>query len=167
MTGTGGAEPEAEAEGAGGGPPGGAARVRRRRGFWATAAVRSLQVLLGLAVGLVVAEGLFRWRDRGAFPHLNLYVADPEVGLRLRPNAAQAVQFGGAAVTSVRTNSQGYRGGEWPPPGDVATGEVLVLGDSQAFGLGVEETETLAALLARERGGSVLNAGVPTWGPPE
>jgi hypothetical protein len=35
-----------------------------------------LQVLGGLAFGIALAEGAFRIRDRGSFPHLNCYVAD-------------------------------------------------------------------------------------------
>lgn len=129
-----------------------------------TRAKRALSVLLGLAAGLGIAEGAFRARDGGAFPHLNVYLADPELGVRLQPGATQRVAFGGNPVTRVRVNAQGYRGEDWPAPsGD----EVLVVGDSMAFGLGVEEGDTFAAKLGQEMGARVANAGVPTYGPPE
>lgn len=122
------------------------------------------QVILGLGVGLLLAEGLFWMRDDGAFPHLNVYVADPKLGVRLKPGASQKIAFGGSPVTSVRINASGLRGADLPPPsGD----EIIVIGDSQVFGLGVEETETASAELSRKLKRQVINAGVPTYGPPE
>jgi len=121
-------------------------------------------VLGGLVVGLVVAELVFRHRDDGAFPHLNLYVEDPALGVRLEPGATQKLAFGGNPVTRVRINGEGYRGGAWPAPG---TDDVLVIGDSQVFGLGVEEDQTFSAELGRLLGRTVINGGVPTYGPAE
>jgi acetyltransferase AlgX (SGNH hydrolase-like protein) len=121
-------------------------------------------MLAGLAVGLVIMEFTFRHRDGGAFPHLNFYRPDPALGVRLEPGATEQIAFGGNPITSVRINAAGYRGADWPAPGK---DEVLVVGDSQVFGLGVEEAQTfstgLAALLHRP----VINAGVPTYGPDE
>lgn len=113
---------------------------------------------------LVGAELAFRHADDGAFPHLNVYEADGALGTRLRPGASQRVSFHGNPVTDVRINAAGFRGGEWPAHTE---GEVVMVGDSQVFGLGVEERETIAAQLARETGRSVINAGVPTYGPDE
>jgi lysophospholipase L1-like esterase len=133
------------------------------------AARRGIAVVLGLAAGLAAAEGIFYARDQGAFPHLNLYVPDDELGVRLRPGASQRLAFSGNPVTEVRINAAGFRGAELPPPSD---NEILVVGDSQVFGLGVEEDQTFSAELARilETKGqprAVLNAGVPTYGPAE
>ncbi len=125
---------------------------------------RLLQVLLGLTVGLVVAEAVFWFRDDGAFPHLNVYVEDPELGVRLRPGATQRVRFGGNPTSSVRINSAGYRGADWPA---IAANAIAVVGDSQVFGLGVEESESFVTQLGLHTGRPVLNAGVPTLGPPE
>ncbi len=50
--------------------------------------------------------------------------------------------FGGSAVTHVRINSEGLRGPELAAP---STDEVVMVGDSQVFGLGVEDTEAAAA----------------------
>jgi len=118
----------------------------------------------GLAAGLALAELAFRMRDRGAFPHLNTYVPDAELGLRLMPGAEEKISFGGNPVTSVRINRDGYRGADLPAPG---RDEVLVVGDSQVFGLGVEEDQTFAHGLAAKLGRTVVNAGVPTYGPAE
>src|SRR5690606_22323976 len=62
-------------------------------------------------------------------------------------------------------NRQGYRGADWPD--DPAEGEILIVGDSQVFGLGVDDDQTFAAGLAEHTGRPVLNAGVPTYGPLE
>ncbi|MBL8915861.1 MAG: hypothetical protein JNM17_34500 [Archangium sp.] len=123
-----------------------------------------LKVLLGLALGLVIAEFAFRMRDEGAFPHLNFYKPDDALGVRLEPNATMKLRVANNAVTTVTTNSKGYRGAEWPAP---SGNDVLVLGDSQTFGLGVNDDETFAAVLGKELGAPALNLGVPTWGPLE
>ncbi|HEU4536157.1 MAG TPA: hypothetical protein VFS00_18660 [Polyangiaceae bacterium] len=126
---------------------------------------KALRVLLGVTLGLALAEGAAYWRDDGAFPHLNVYEPDPRLGARLRPGATERVAFSGNPVTSVRINREGFRGADFPPP---AAGETLVLGDSQTFGLGVEEGETFSARLEQRLGrGRVINAGVPTYGPLE
>jgi len=136
-------------------------RLRSRRLRWLA---RIAMALAGIVIGLVVAELAFRYRDGGAFPHLNVYVADPELGVRLAPGASQELAFGGNPITHVRINADGFRGGALPPPGE---GEVLVVGDSQVFGLGVEEDQTFAARLQAALGRTVVNAGVPTYGPDE
>jgi hypothetical protein len=136
-----------------------------RRSRLRAIAVRTVQVVLGLVLGLACAEWIFRARDHGAFPHLNCYVADSSLGVRLRPGARQRVQFGGNAPSDVRINAQGYRGPDFPAP---SADEVLVVGDSQVFGLGVEEHEAFVAKLGPALGGKqVIGAGVPTYGPLE
>jgi hypothetical protein len=120
--------------------------------------------LAGIAVALVIAELAFRYRDDGAFPHVNFYKADAALGTRLEPHAEQRISFGGNPVTSLRTNGAGYRGAEWPASTE---DEIIVIGDSQVFGLGVEENQTFSARLAEELHRPVINAGVPTYGPPE
>ncbi|APR87274.1 hypothetical protein A7982_12623 [Minicystis rosea] len=72
--------------------------------------------------------------------------------------------FNGNPVTRVRINAEGFRGADFAPP---TAGEVLVVGDSQVFGLGVEENETFSAELSTRTGRPVLDLGVPTYGPPE
>ena len=122
------------------------------------------QVVLGLGLGAAIAELGFSWRADGAFPHVNFYVADAELGVRLEPGATMRFQLRKNPLTTIHVNSRGYRGDEWPAP---AAGEVIVVGDSQVFGLGVEDGETFSAALAARSGRPVLNAGVPTYGPQE
>ena len=129
-------------------------------------AVRAAQIILGLTAGAGLAELGFAARDGWAFPHLNIYRADAGYGVLLQPGADAKVRFGGAEATRVRTNAGGFRGPEWGPP---AANEVLVVGDSQAFGLGVEESESFSARLGELLGPGthVSNAAVPTFGPIE
>jgi hypothetical protein len=135
------------------------ARPRKRRRLRHVAAA-----LVGTLLGLGIAEAAFWWRDERAFPHLNAYLSDADLGTRLEPGASGRVQVARGRVTAFRINAAGFRGAELPTP---VRDEVLVVGDSQVFGLGVEESETFAARLAERSGRSVINAGVPTYGPPE
>ena len=136
-------------------------KPRWKRWLW-----RSAQVFLGLIVGLVIAEVIFWYRDDGAFPHVNVYVPDDELGVRLEPGASQRFQLRDNPISSIRINSSGYRGANFPAVDD-ASEEILVVGDSQVFGLGVEEDETFSAQLAALTGRTVINGGVPTYGPTE
>ncbi len=137
---------------------------RRRPRRWLKWLGRFAMLLAGLVAGAVVAELVFAHRDDGAFPHLNVYRADPVLGVRLEPGASQRIAFGGNPATSVRINADGYRGADWPAP---STDEIVVVGDSQVFGLGVEEGDTFSAKLAEAMHRPVINAGVPTYGPDE
>ena len=123
---------------------------------------RLAQVVLGLVLGLIIAELVFQFRDHGAFPHVNFYEADSQLGLRLQPHAHMKLRVPGNPISEMTTNSLGFRGAQWPPPGD---DEVLVVGDSQIFGLGVDDSQTFSAQWATLRHSTVLNAGVPTYGP--
>jgi hypothetical protein len=126
--------------------------------------VAVVALLAGLVVAVVAGEAACAWRDDLAFPHLNVYEPDADLGVRLRPHATTRVAFGGNPATDVRTNDRGLRGADWGPP---VPGEVIVVGDSQVFGLGVQEDETASAVLATRLGVPVRNAGVPTYGPQE
>ena len=124
--------------------------------------IATLRIALGLLLGLALAEAAFRLRDDSAFPHVNVYLPDPELGATLEPFATQRLAFTGNPATTLRINARGFRGAEWPAP---VAGELIVVGDSQVFGLGVEEGDTFPAQLAKASGRQVLNAGVPTYGP--
>src|SRR5258706_5002389 len=124
-------------------------------------------IALGLAVGLGLSELLFRWRDAGAYPHLNVYRADPSYGVRLEPLASTRVRFGGSQPSNVYIHSGGFRGEAAGREPTAQKGEVLFVGDSQTFGLGVEASQAFAARFGQVAKRPVYNAGVPTWGPPE
>ena len=139
-----------------------ASNLRRR-------ARRSLQVVAGLVLGVVLAEGIFRLRDHGAFPHLHLYRSDSELGVRLRPNSSQKLVVGkNNPLTHVLIDADGYRVLEGPEqPRNAAPAGVLAIGDSQVFGLGVEGEQTFVAELGRLAGKAAYDGGVPTYGPHE
>ena len=84
--------------------------------------------------------------------------------MRLQPGAEQKLKFRNNPLTTLRVNDAGYRGKAFPEP---TPGEILVVGDSQVFGLGVEENETFSAKLAELTGKTVINGGIPTYGPYE
>lgn len=142
----------------------GQSRAGARRPRWRRRLIIGAQLLLGLGLGAVITELAFSWRDDGAFPHVNFYVADAALGVRLEPGATMRFQLRKNPLTTIHVNGRGYRGAGWPAP---AGDEVIVVGDSQVFGLGVEDGETFSAGLAARSGRAVLNAGVPTYGPQE
>ncbi|MCA9515963.1 MAG: hypothetical protein KC635_13550, partial [Myxococcales bacterium] len=142
-----------------------------RRDRLARVGVRVVAVLLSTIVGLGLAELLVGAVRGWAFPYLNIFVADPDYGVRLEPNAVTAVRSREGRVTDIRTNARGFRGDDWSPAltGAPVPGRVLLLGDSQVFAYGVEEEDGVAARLeaALGAGAEVLDAATPTWGPPE
>jgi lysophospholipase L1-like esterase len=139
------------------------APVRRLRRLLAGIAIFALFGGLGLGASELAVGAV-----RGfAFPYLNLFRSDAVYGVRLAPHAATRTRSREGRVTRVRTNALGFRGPEWTPATAPVKGRVLLLGDSQVFGYGVDEAEAMAARLASRTGGEVLNAAVPTWGPTE
>jgi hypothetical protein len=123
-----------------------------------------LSAVLGLLLGLVTAELAFSSRDDGAFPHLNVYVADEALGVALEPDTSTRLSVSTNPVTDIHIGPEGFRGAALGPPAD---DEVLVVGDSQVFGLGVNDDETFSAVLATLLDRPVINGGVPTYGPLE
>jgi hypothetical protein len=76
------------------------------------------------------------------------YDPDPDLGWHLHPDTTQAFRLRGEFDTTVRSNQLGFRGPPLRPrPDDVV--RYVVLGDSYAFGWGVEEDSTYAARLER------------------
>jgi hypothetical protein len=96
-----------------------------------------------------------------------LFVEDPVVGMRHRPHTRAPMPSETEGDVPVRINSRGYRGREYPwhaPAGF----RILGLGDSFAFGYGVEEDDTYLARLERALAGrraEVINAGLAGMGP--
>jgi hypothetical protein len=117
----------------------------------------------GLSIGgsLGLAEAALELHSGGAFPVLNLFEPDPRYGVTLQRNAKTRVRRPRGGVVTIATNGLGFRGAEWP-----AGPAILLTGDSQMLGYNVEQEQTVSAELGR-RGIAVLNAAVPSWGPPE
>jgi hypothetical protein len=128
-------------------------------------------VVASLGISLVVAECGASALRRGAYPFLNLFVADARYGVRLKPDASTRLRSRMGRVTVIGTNHLGFRGPEWPDPSGRAAysgrPRVLLLGDSQMMGYGVNWEDSLAARLGRTLGADVLLAAVPSWGPHE
>jgi len=137
-------------------------------------AARRLAVSVGATVvSLLLAEALTR-----AFCPVPLHLTDTALQLgddRLH-EADSAERWLRAGVDTIHedtdfrvrvtTNSHGLRDVEIPyekPPGQR---RVLSVGDSFAFGYGVELDECFAKVAQRElgQGWQVINAGVPSWG---
>lgn len=128
--------------------------------------MRAAGLLTALLVALLVGEVLVRLRH----PVLNLrrdfepgiYVEDAARGYANQANYAGVFQTYFEDVP-VRTNSLGFRGLEPAPDADAAL-RVLCLGDSNMFGQGVHDDETLPAQLERrlreQRPAVCYNAGV-------
>jgi hypothetical protein len=107
-------------------------------------------------------DGSTKWR-------FNPYRSDGILGYTHRPDWETVHETEEFRVT-VHTNGLGLRGAPADAKKPRGTYRILVLGDSFAFGFGVEDAETFAAVLARtlappagfERV-EVLNAGVAGW----
>ena len=83
---------------------------------------------------------------------------DPELGYRLRPGSCR---FRNREFdTELHVNSLGVRDSE----AALEAPDVVVTGDSFAMGWGVEQSETLAAALARATGERTLNLAVSSYG---
>lgn len=97
-----------------------------------------------------------------------MYTTDQDVGYALTPDYEGHLQRNEFS-TRISVNEQGLRGNSLGPRRDEVT-RVLVLGDSFAFGYGVEEHESFPAYLEtclNSTGAGtfeVLNAGVPGYG---
>ena len=85
-------------------------------------------------------------------------VADAELGHRLKPGRHDVRTSEVAAAVDL--NSRGLRDDEE----SLLAPEIVILGDSQAFGWGVPAQGTFADLLERATGKRVLNAAIPSYG---
>ena len=144
--------------------------------------VLATTVVLGTSAVLAVAEGLLAvllayperlpagflldgvrsiyLREDWTIPQMDLDVVayDPELTYLLRPGPAR---FRNREFdTQIAGNSAGLRDDE----ASLEHPELIVLGDSFAFGWGVEQHETFAQVLERGTGLTVLNAAMSSYG---
>jgi hypothetical protein len=107
-------------------------------------------------------DGSTKWR-------FNPYQPDGVLGYGHRPDW-ETVHATHEFQVTVRTNALGFRGGPAQARKQPGSFRILVVGDSFAFGFGVEDDETFSAVLARTLAPppgfarvEVLNAGVAGW----
>ena len=133
---------------------------------------RALYLALGFAVAALVTFGVLEIVVRVFFPQpesMRWLVPDQRYGHLMHPNFHQRYPFiGFDFVMDVRTNSLGLRDDELPPH-QAGVKTVLFLGDSFAFGHGVNVEDRFDTVLARllersEQPYRLINAGVGGWG---
>ncbi|MEE9126576.1 MAG: GDSL-type esterase/lipase family protein [Planctomycetota bacterium] len=140
-----------------------------------------LLIPVGIVIALVFAEVVIQLigdpRDadhekflKSTLPHyrlahLGLLAEDPDPRIRftLRPGFDARI-----GDDHYRVNQLGLRGGPVPLEKPAGTRRILIVGDSYAFGFGVDEPDTLAARLQddlrKDHGDvTVLNMGVPGY----
>lgn len=136
---------------------------------------RLLLLSASVLVTLLMAELALRSLE-GAHPPRQkvtpeeMHIRDPELGHRMGLNVSVVLKRPDFAIR-VKTNSLGFRGPEIGPKG-ANTFRILSLGDSYAFGYGVEADETyseqLEQLLGKSEGEAdgfeVVNAAVIGYG---
>ncbi len=133
--------------------------------------VNTLIFSASLVIGLVLAEILTRVaKPQPVYlteaPGIFFIRHDPLLGWTNRPGAA-GVYAPAPAIprTTVRINSQGYRGALLPKERS-SRSRLLFLGDSNTFGFGVEERERFSDLLEKMSAGRYeqVNLGVFGYG---
>lgn len=117
------------------------------------------------ACGFALIEGglrLYGYVPR-VFAPIGFYAPDPETGWALRPENQCAWDTPRGEIV-YRINSQGVRADENIPPPSPGMPRILVIGDSQTFGLDVRIEETFVEALRRHSAAQVVNLGVPSYG---
>ncbi len=131
-----------------------------RKVLYAAAAVSLvLLVLLPLADALVAVV----LRPPSLTPPRQL---DRRYGLVSPANARMVHQRAGSWRFVYTTNRLGHRGKELPTPAADGRPAVLLLGDSNTFGYGVNDDDVYSAVMARDLGGRarVINLAMGGWG---
>lgn len=156
-----------------------AARRAGGSGRFRTFLLDATLVAATLGVGAGVAEGVLRmfpeflpetaavrvqWAEVGAQERAargTMIRPDPELGFRYAPDYRGTISRSDLSFTFT-TDEHGFRNpGPWPE-----SSEVVLVGDSMAFGYGVEDDEAWASRVRRELGGTgLINLGLPGMAP--
>ncbi len=126
---------------------------------------RLIALAVGLVLATVISEAVLRsamphWREffSGWFMH-SIYV--PKMGwVRTGKPGFDGyfAQNNGDFRVRIKINARGFRD---PEPAAKAAGQIWVIGDSMAFGWGVERNEMYSEVIARELGRPVYNVASP------
>jgi hypothetical protein len=131
------------------------------------ASARLALLLAATSVGLALAEAAARvaaphWAPQHA--ERNFWRYDPLLGWAHRPGQRGAMHHPDFRI-QVAISSQGLRDREYPFERTPGRRRMLVLGDSFAWGFGVEQEEAFSELIeARHPDWEILNAGTSGWG---
>jgi lysophospholipase L1-like esterase len=120
-----------------------------------------LLAIASVALSLAMCEGILRLFLGGMLPDAGVYLADPDMGKRMRPGWS-GNDFG----APVRINAHGLRSRETEWEKEAGTYRILAIGDSWTFGFRTEEPDSYPRQLERilrervDRPIEVINAGV-------
>jgi hypothetical protein len=94
------------------------------------------------------------------------YKFSPEYGLVLFENTTMVHSYPGKYKFRYSVNPNGHRGPAHDPRPSPSEKTIIVLGDSYAFGIGVDDGDEFASQMSRELGKDVrvVNLGNPGWG---
>lgn len=134
--------------------------------------LRGTAAAIGLLLGVAFGELALRIAAPQEKSWLDIYRVDPVLPFfSLAPGISATVETG-EGRWHVYTDARGHRvgapaNGDGPARGDAATPTLIVLGDSFAFGHGVEYEQSFPALVAARLGADhvLVNTGVPGYGP--
>jgi hypothetical protein len=131
----------------------------RTRAWWST----GWRILAGIVTGLSLSECIYSHTAAGTHVHLNRYQAHPVRGFGFQPDVCQRHRLEDK-ITEICTDKLGFRNPAqaWNRPN-----EILLLGDSQVMGLGVEYEQSMAAILEKQSHKNVYSAAIPDYGPRE
>jgi lysophospholipase L1-like esterase len=130
------------------------------------AAARAALALASTAAGLLAAELVTRLTGGGVASanRAQFFDYDPEVGWRCRADLDLRFVEPGTCDVRVRCNSRGLRDREHALAKPDRVRRIVVLGDSYAWGQGVENDQTFAAVLERALPGvETINLGVAAY----
>jgi lysophospholipase L1-like esterase len=128
-----------------------------------------LLLLVSIAFILSVFEGGVRLVGSSyAFRPQNLFFIkdDPELGWKNKKDTEGIHRLTPDKQVAIKINGKGLRGREFPYEKPEGVKRIIVLGDSVAFGHGLEEQDSLPSVLQQRlpEGYEVINAGVTGYG---
>lgn len=136
----------------------GGRRQRSRVWLW-----RLVAVVVAGSLTLLLAEGAARVAARVMGKERAL-VFDAELGWRPLPNLSRTGEHWGVNRPA-KTNSHGWRDAERAMEKPTGKRRIVLLGDSFAFGLNIDDGDRMSDLLEKSlHGWEVLNMGVTAWG---
>lgn len=140
-----------------------------RSGLLSRIGLLALSVVITLAISELIL-GLI-WPRANALDLCGLLESDEVLGTRLAANSSKAIRgILNDYRTEIAINSHGFRSPEYSPESEPGLLRIALMGDSEVFGVGVEENEMLNAVMEerlREAGFAdcqVLNFAIPGTG---